>query len=51
MGWDFLLFILSKIGSGDRWIWSFKRCVSCARVSVLVNGLAGEEFKMERGLW
>lgn len=27
-----------------------KRCVSCARVLVLMNGLADREFNMERGL-
>lgn len=40
-------FVLSRMGLKDRWI---KICVMCARVSMLVNGSLGVEFKMERGL-
>lgn len=40
-------FILKKIGFRERWV---KRCVMCARFSVLVNGSAGSKFFMERGL-
>lgn len=32
------------MGFGKKWI---KRCVICARVSVLVNGSASGEFMME----
>lgn len=48
--WNFLWFVMSKMGFRDRWSEWFKRCVSCARVSIFLNGSAGKEFKMERGL-
>lgn len=48
--WDFQWFILYKMGFGERQIRWIKRCVSCTRVLVLVNGSADREFMMERGL-
>lgn len=50
MDWDFLFFMIKKMGFGTRWIGWIRRCVTCARVSVLVNGSAGEEFWMNKGL-
>lgn len=48
--WDFLWFVLIKMGFGEKWIRWVKRCVRCARISVLVNKSLGSEFKKERSL-
>lgn len=44
VNWDFVDFVLVKMGFGSIWIGWIQRCVRYARVSVLVNGSAGEDF-------
>lgn len=46
----FMWFVLNKMGFGDKWIRWMRRCVGCARISVLVNGSTRDELKTERGL-
>lgn len=48
--WDFLIFELQKMSYGASWIGWMRTCVMCARVSVLVNRSAGEEFWMYTSL-
>ncbi|EOY07997.1 Uncharacterized protein TCM_022315 [Theobroma cacao] len=48
--WTFLQLVMRNIGFGERWRKWVMGCVSNAKVSVLVNGVATEPFKMSRGL-
>lgn len=50
VGWEFLWFILRKMGFGERWIRWRKKCVTSIRVSVLVTGSTRKEFNMKRCL-
>lgn len=50
MDWDFLVFMLGRIGFGARWTGWIKRYVMCTRVLVLVNGSVDDKFSIERGL-
>ncbi|KAJ9551049.1 hypothetical protein OSB04_015094 [Centaurea solstitialis] len=50
INWDFLLDVLAQMGFGKIWCNWMKGCLMSASVSVLVNGTATREFKMERGL-
>ncbi|XP_042954523.1 uncharacterized protein LOC122290914 [Carya illinoinensis] len=38
INWDFLLYMLSRCGFGERWRKWMRHCMSTARFSVLVNG-------------
>lgn len=38
VNWDFLWYVMDRMGFGDRWIKWIRRCVTCAKVSILLNG-------------
>lgn len=44
------MFVLVKMGFGAIRIGWIKRCVMCAKVSVLVNGSEGGKFSISGGL-
>lgn len=48
--WNFLWFVLTKMGFGGRWVRWMKRYVMYARVLVLVNESEDGAFSMEREL-
>ncbi|GAU43492.1 hypothetical protein TSUD_92030 [Trifolium subterraneum] len=48
--WDFLDFVLGKMGFPMRWRNWIRVCISTSWVSVLIDGSPTDEFKMERGL-
>ncbi|WRX29759.1 Reverse transcriptase domain - like 10 [Theobroma cacao] len=48
--WRFLNFMMTNMGFGVRWRRWIGGCISNAKVSVLVNGVPTEPFKMRRGL-
>lgn len=48
VSWDFLDYMLSRMGFPLKWQMWIKECISSAMVSVLVSG--SEEFKEGRGL-
>lgn len=48
--WPFLFKMLKNMGCGHKWISWIKTCVTSATLSVLINGSATSQFKMERGL-
>lgn len=50
VSWDFLWFIMSRMGFGDRWIQWIRCCVSRATVFVLINGTPSPKFNMEQDL-
>ncbi|XP_071718074.1 uncharacterized protein [Rutidosis leptorrhynchoides] len=50
VNWDYLLFMLSSLGFGNKWCAWIKGCLFSAKTSVLVNGSPTREFPIKRGL-
>nr|KYP53426.1 Transposon TX1 uncharacterized [Cajanus cajan] len=50
VNWEFLLYMLRRLGFDPKWIQWIRACLESAHVSVLINGNPSEEFKMNRGL-
>jgi len=48
--WEFLYYMLNRLGFHRNWIKWIQGCLESATVSVLVNGSPTEEFKPTRGL-
>ena len=48
--WDFIYYMLRRLGFCDRWIRWIKGCLESASVSVLVNGSSTREFFPKKGL-
>lgn len=50
VNYQFLKFVLSEIGFGDKSIQWIMRCVSISSISILVNGTSESQFVIEKGL-
>ena len=50
INWDFLYYMLNRMGFCDRWIGWIQECLGSSSVSVLVNGSPTKEFVPTRGL-
>jgi len=50
VSWDFLLYMLRRMGFGPKWIRWIDGCLKSASISVLVNGSPSHEFIPQRGL-
>jgi len=50
VNWDFLYYMLRRLGFSDRWIQWIKGCLESASVFVLVNGSPTREFFPRKGL-
>ena len=50
VSWQFLLYMLKRMGFHERWIRWIRGCLTSASMSVLVNGSPTAEFKPQRGL-
>jgi len=48
--WEFLYYMLGRLGFGSTWIKWIKACMELATISVLVNGIPTQEFKPKGGL-
>ncbi|KAE8655416.1 hypothetical protein F3Y22_tig00117027pilonHSYRG00012 [Hibiscus syriacus] len=48
--WDFMNFILKKMGFGKRWRKWIHLCISTPKIDVLVNGCPSQYFSIKRGL-
>ena len=48
--WDFIYYMLRRLGFCDRWIRWIKGCLESASVSILVNGSPTKEFFPRKGL-
>jgi len=50
INWDFLYYMLNKLGFCDRWVGWIRECLTSSSMSVLVNGSPTKEFVPKRGL-
>lgn len=50
LNWDFLDTVLEQMRFSAKWHGWVHRCISSARIFMLVNGSPTQEFGMERGL-
>lgn len=48
--WDFLMYMMSRLGFHPKWSSWIKACLNSAIVSILVNGSPTKEFKPKWGL-
>jgi len=50
VNWEFLFYMLERLGFNAKWIKWIKGCLASSSVSMLVNGSPTSEFKPEKGL-
>jgi len=50
VSWQFLFYMMRRMGFHDRWIGWNKGCLTSAFISILVNGSRTSKFKPQRGL-
>lgn len=50
INWDFVMIVLEKMGSGQKWIKWIKWCISSAKFSILVNKTPSGFFQISKGL-
>ncbi|GKV50269.1 hypothetical protein SLEP1_g56981 [Rubroshorea leprosula] len=48
--WEFLDYMMLRLGFGQKWKNWINECLKTAKVSVLLNGSTNRQFKMQRGL-
>jgi len=48
--WEFIYYMLGRLGFCDKWILCIKSCLESASVSILVNGSPTKEFFPIKGL-
>nr|KYP72506.1 Transposon TX1 uncharacterized [Cajanus cajan] len=49
VNWNYLLYMLNRLGFHKRWVSWISKCLLTSHVFVLVNGSPTEELKMHRG--
>ena len=50
VSWDFLIYMLNRLGFSSKWIQWIEGCLKSASISVLINGSPSLEFSPQRGL-
>jgi len=50
VSWEFLFYMMGRLGFCGRWIQWIRACLESATISILVNGSSTKEFKPSKGL-
>ena len=50
VSWDFLIYMMRKMGFCNKWIKWIQGCLKSASISILVNGSPTPQFSLQRGL-
>jgi len=50
VSWDFLLYMLHRLGFLIKWILWINECLCSSSISILANGSSAKEFNIQRGL-
>jgi len=50
VNWEFLLYMMARLGFCDKWIKWIRGCLESSTISVLVNGSPTEQFSPTKGL-
>lgn len=50
VNWNFLVYMMRRLGFNDKWRAWIKGCIFAGSCSVLVNGSPADEFQIKRGL-
>lgn len=50
VNWDLLIYVMRRIGFGERWIAWICHCISSVAFVILVNGSSSQFFSASRGL-
>ena len=48
--WDFIYYMLQRLGFCEKWVEWIKACLESSSISVLVNDSPTQEFKPRKGL-
>ena len=50
VSWEFLIYMMRRLGFGPKWAQWMLGCLKSASISVLVNGSPTKQFYPQRGL-
>ncbi|XP_058733478.1 secreted RxLR effector protein 78-like [Vicia villosa] len=50
VSWDFLRFMLVKMGFGLKWLSWMESCIFSSHTSIIINGSTTKDFRVEKGL-
>ena len=51
VNWDFLIYVMRRMGFGDKWIIWISHCIFSASYAMVINGSPSQFFSAFRGLW
>lgn len=50
ISWDFLNYMMDRMGFGTRWLWWIKACIFLGAISILFNGSHSQEVFVSKRL-
>jgi len=49
VSWDFLYYMIERLGFNDKWVGRIKQCMESSSISILVNCSPNVEFAPDKG--